>query len=84
MDTRILLVPYDSALRSVRMGAGPEHWMQRGLADHLRETGRNVETKVFESTTSFQAVTRTYGSERTKPENFNCCARNSVAPTTPA
>src|SRR5689334_2045610 len=55
MDTRILLVPYDSALRSVRMGAGPEHWMQRGLADHLRETGRNVETKVIESTASFQA-----------------------------
>jgi arginase len=37
------------------MGAGPEHWMQRGLADHLQETGRNVETKVIESTTLFRA-----------------------------
>jgi hypothetical protein len=55
MDTRILLVPYDSAQRSVRMGAGPEHWIERGLAEQIQETGRNVETKVIESTWSFQA-----------------------------
>jgi arginase len=55
MDTRILLVPYDSAQRSVRMGAGPEHWLQRGLAAQLQEIGREVQTEVIESTRSFQA-----------------------------
>ena len=55
MDTHILLVPYDSAQRSVRMGAGPEHWVQRGLAAPIQETGRNVEIELIESTRSFQA-----------------------------
>jgi hypothetical protein len=55
MDTRILLVPYDSAQRSVRMGAGPERWMQRGLAEQLQETGRNMEIEIIESTRSFHA-----------------------------
>ena len=53
MDTRILLVPYDSAQRNVRMGAGPERWLQRGLAAQIQETGRNVATEVIESTRSF-------------------------------
>jgi arginase len=55
MDTRILLVPYDSAQRSMRMGAGPERWLLRGLAAQIQETGRNVEIEVIESMRSFQA-----------------------------
>jgi threonyl-tRNA synthetase len=35
----VLAVPYDSAQRGARMGAGPEHLLAHGLAERLREAG---------------------------------------------
>jgi len=55
MDIRILLVPYDSAQRSVRMGQGPEHWTERGLAAQLQAAGHGVRTDVIEATQPFRA-----------------------------
>ena len=42
MDVHIFIVPYDSALRGVRMGAGPEHLLNAGLEDHFRRGGHRV------------------------------------------
>ncbi|MDQ3197680.1 MAG: arginase family protein [Verrucomicrobiota bacterium] len=49
MDTRFLLVPYDSGQRGVRMGAGPEHLCESGLQKHLVEQGHTVESKTIEA-----------------------------------
>ena len=42
MDVAIILVPYDSALRERRMGAGPWRMLDAGLADRLRAAGHRV------------------------------------------
>jgi arginase len=39
-DIRIISVPYDSGHPSLRMGAGPEHLLDNGLAEALRSEGR--------------------------------------------
>ena len=43
MNVHLLLVPYDTARRGWRSGAGPEHLLQAGLAEHLRSNGHIVE-----------------------------------------
>lgn len=42
-DIHVLAVPYDSAHRTRRMGAGPGHLIALGLLDRLRERGDDVE-----------------------------------------
>jgi arginase len=37
---RIILAPYDSGYRGLRMGAGPDHLMEGGLPEMLRSTER--------------------------------------------
>ena len=39
-DIRIISVPYDSGHPGLRMGAGPEHLLDNGLAEALRSEGR--------------------------------------------
>jgi arginase len=41
-DVQVVAVPYDSAHRDRRMGAGPTHLIERGLPDRLRAIGRQV------------------------------------------
>lgn len=48
MEIRLLLVPYDSGQRNVRMGAGPEHLRSAGLIDHLAAAGHDVDARVIE------------------------------------
>lgn len=48
MEIRLLLVPYDSGQRNVRMGAGPEHLRSAGLEKHLAAQGHRVDSKVIE------------------------------------
>ena len=48
MEIRLLLVPYDSGQRSVRMGAGPEHLCASGLKEHLAAKGHTVEIEIIE------------------------------------
>ncbi|HEU0209090.1 MAG TPA: arginase family protein [Candidatus Udaeobacter sp.] len=50
MDTRLLLVPYDSGQRSVRMGAGPEHLLNSGLKEHLAKQSHAADAMVVEPT----------------------------------
>jgi arginase len=42
MEIQILVVPYDTARRGWRCGAGPEHLLGAGLADHLNAQGHHV------------------------------------------
>lgn len=49
MEIRLLLVPYDSGQRNVRMGAGPEHLCASGLKEHLIAQGHTVEVEVIEA-----------------------------------
>ena len=39
MDIDLLLVPYDTALRGWRMGAGPERLVAAGLVSRLEALG---------------------------------------------
>jgi arginase len=48
MKITLLLVPYDSGQRNVRMGAGPEHLCASGLKEHLVSRGDSVEMEVIE------------------------------------
>lgn len=42
MDIQLLLVPYDTARRGWRCGAGPEHLVQAGLPAHLQACGHHI------------------------------------------
>jgi arginase len=42
MDIQLLLVPYDTARRGWRSGAGPKHLVQSGLPAHLEARGHRV------------------------------------------
>lgn len=47
----VLAVPYDSGLRGVRMGAGPEQLLRAGLAEELRAMGHQVRVEHIEPAT---------------------------------
>jgi arginase len=49
MNLQVLLVPYDSGQRGVRMGAGPEHLWASGLRAHLAACGHSVFLEVIEA-----------------------------------
>ena len=44
MQIRLLVVPFDTALRGWRMGAGPGCLLDSGLSSHLERQGHQVET----------------------------------------
>jgi arginase len=48
MEIRLLLVPYDSGQRNVRMGAGPEHLCASGIKQHLAAQGHTVDIEIIE------------------------------------
>jgi len=48
MNLQLLLVPYDSGRRGVRMGAGPEHLCASGLQTFLADHGHTVFLEVVE------------------------------------
>ena len=48
MNVRLLLVPYDSAQRGVRLGAGPERLIEAGLVRALEQRGHVVHTTTID------------------------------------
>jgi arginase len=48
MEIQLLVVPYDSANRGARMGAGPEALLAAGLPQALRDAGHDVHVKLAE------------------------------------
>lgn len=53
MQIHLFQVPYDSGLRGVRMGLGPDYFIQHGLASILSSHGWEVEVETIESQRSF-------------------------------
>jgi arginase len=56
---QIIQVPYDSGHRSIRMGGGPERFVDHGIADALRDDGHDVSVHCVEAPSHFRAEIRT-------------------------
>jgi arginase len=56
---RLLILPYDSGKRDVRMGAGPLALMRSGATDILRSQGHRVQQQQLEPSSEWQAELRT-------------------------
>lgn len=52
---QLLLIPYDSGHRSLRVGGGPEHFLNNGLAEVLQSQGHEVSVETIESQKEFRA-----------------------------
>ncbi len=55
----IIQVPYDSAHRNMRMGAGPAHFINNGVESFLRDRGCDVHLSSIEADTSFRSEIKT-------------------------
>ena len=53
MRIRLLLIPYDSGHRGARMGRGPSHIAENGLAQGLRARGHDVDVEIIETAEPF-------------------------------
>jgi arginase len=66
IKVQLLLIPYDSGHRGLRMGRGPEHFLDNGLTEVLRSHGHEVSVETIESHREFRAEVATqfelYGS----------------------
>lgn len=56
---QIILVPYDSGHRNLRMGGGPEHLIDNGLAQVLEAAGHEVSVEPVEFEAEFRAEVQT-------------------------
>jgi arginase len=59
MKVQIIQVPYDSGHRSLRMGGGPEHFVQNGVEQLLRDCGFDVHIDCVEAQSAFRAEIKT-------------------------
>src|SRR4030095_5390358 len=74
---QIILVPYDSGHRNLRMGAGPEHFVNNGLAQVLEADGHEVFVETIEAQSDFQAEVKTqFGLYRSLAEHVAEAKRN--------
>jgi arginase len=53
MNLQIIQVPYDSAHKNMRTGGGPDHFLQHGIEQVLRDGGHQVTSFRIESRASF-------------------------------
>src|SRR5215207_1690939 len=56
---QVILVPYDSGHRNLRMGSGPEHFVNNGLTEVLQAEGYDVFIETVESQAAFRAEVQT-------------------------
>ncbi|MFL5734659.1 MAG: arginase family protein [Chloroflexia bacterium] len=59
VGVHLLVVPYDSGQRDVRMGRGPDHLMGYGIESTLRERGHATQVEYIEAGEGFRAETGT-------------------------
>lgn len=80
MRTQILLVPYDSGHRGVRMGAGPDHLLRHGAASRLRGGG-DVGAAYVESASALGTENgTTFELQRTVAERVCTAVRSGTRP----
>ena len=58
-NVQLLLLPYDSGHRNLRMGRGPEHFLQNGLVEVLQSQGHEVFISTIEPQREFRAEVAT-------------------------
>jgi arginase len=59
VEVQIIQVPFDSAHRSLRMGCGPEHFLDEGLVGLLQQRGHAVDVYCVEPDSAFPAEVKT-------------------------
>src|SRR5688500_12350967 len=59
MTVQIIQVPYDSGNRSLRMGRRPEHFIQNGIEQVLRDCGYEVYVDCIATPSAFHAEIKT-------------------------
>jgi arginase len=57
---QLLLVPYDSGHRGLRMGDGPDHLLRQGAGSALRGAGVEVQTEYVETANDFRTEIATH------------------------
>ena len=65
MDIQIIQVPYDSGHFDLRMGLGPAHFLQHGLAKQLQDAGHQIsETRLHCAADPMNPVATTFSINR--------------------
>jgi arginase len=59
MNVQVIQIPYDSGHRSLRMGSGPEHFINNGLTQILEADGHQVSVATIEAQSEFRAEVQT-------------------------
>jgi arginase len=59
MRVQVIQVPYDSGHRGLRVGMGPEHFVNNGLPQALQDEGHEVSVETVESQAAFRAEVQT-------------------------
>jgi arginase len=59
MKVQVIQIPYDSGHRSLRVGSGPEHFMDNGLTQGLEADGHEVSVETIEAQAEFRAEVQT-------------------------
>ena len=81
MNIQIIQVPYDSGHKGVRTGAGPQHFLQHGVDQILRDAGHQVESYRIESKALFTTeIETTFELDRLLAEQVSSAIRSKMFP----
>ena len=77
----MIQVPYDSGHKGVRTGAGPEHFLQHGVDQILRDAGHQVESYRIESKALFTTeIGTTFEVDRFLAEQVSAAIKSKMFP----
>jgi arginase len=81
LNIQIIQVPYDSGHKSIRMGRGPEHFLQHRVDQILRDCGHQVGSYRIESKASFTTeIDTTFELNRLLAEQVSSAIRSKMFP----
>jgi arginase len=81
VNIQVIQVPYDSGHKGIRTGSGPEHFLQHGVDQILREAGHQVEASRIESKELFTAEVGTaFELNRLLAEQVSSALRSKMFP----
>ena len=81
MNIQIIQVPYDSGHKDIRTGAGPEHFLQHGVDQILRDAGHQVKSYRIESKALFTTeIGTTFELDRMLAEQVSSAIRSKMFP----
>jgi arginase len=81
MNIQIIQVPYDSGHKNMRTGGGPDHFLQHGIDQILRDDGHQVTSLRIESSTSFTTeIATAFELNRLLAQQVSSAIRNNLFP----